>query len=422
MHLPHMTAADLDNVCVRLTAIAEALRGLQGDFPGVFVDLTPDQAAVIRLPVVLGSGDPGPVEIVDMTRLRRGPVRVEADSLTRFSDFIAETGSSFAQGMELEIAPEDGAALPDGGQEDSEKLGGDRLDPAENDPVQAADATADIAAPSAAEAAPADEAAAGAEASSAPAPPARAPVEVKAPASAPLAAGELLSGPLSEAEKEKILSMHRAGHPNGVIAAYLRRRVHTVSLFVSRPATRALLLTSSPAADEGFRPLGEVAAVVVADAAAQMAQAPVPEAAPVVEAAPEPLPEALPEPLPEAAPQPAPEPLPEALPEPAVVRAVAPGGLPPDLSAEERRIWVYLDNLGYKGIWNADLDHELVEMLVGGTKAAQVALDLAIDAGAVKSRWVHLSACILDDKARPTITGQKHLLAVLKARLIRARG
>lgn len=182
--------------------------------------------------------------------------------------------------------------------------------------------------------------------------------------------------------------MRQAGHPNGVIAAVLNRRVQTIGLFLAKPSAKAAPEVVDRAEDAGFRALGEVAAAVVAEVA---------QSADVAEAEGEVVQVEV------------------------LQRVNDDEVMPADLSAEERRIWAYLDSLGYKGRWDADLDHELVELLEGGTKAAQVALDLGIDAGAVKMRWVQLSNCILDHKARPTLAGQKHLLAVLKARLIRAR-
>ena len=371
MHLPHMTADDLEALAMRLGSISNALHTLQTRFPGVYVDLTPDQAAVIRLPVVLGLGDPGPVEMVDIrasladfyraaTALPDPVPAAAADDPVgeAVAPQVAMAAEALPEPMcEMGVALQIGAALasvvemPGGDGEGLQRHG-----LAEDAPLQV-----------------------GADVAEMPAAPAEALPKVEAVSAAP----EPKLGPLTEAEKEKILSMRQAGHPNGVIAAVLNRGVQAIGLFLAKPSAKAAPEVVDRAEDAGFRALGDVAAAVVAEVAPPIAS-------------------------PEAAGE--------------VATPVSDGdAVPGDLTAEERRIWVYLDNLGYKGIWNADLDHELVEMLVGGTKSAQVALDLNVDAAAVKSRWVNLSACILDAKDRPTIDGQKHLLRVLKARLVRAR-
>lgn len=111
---------------------------------------------------------------------------------------------------------------------------------------------------------------------------------------------------------------------------------------------------------------------------------------------------------------------------PAPVVEVA-GTCPDDLYGESRRLWLHLDHLGYgraRGMtedWDAELDHELVERLASGARVGELALDLGIGAEILAARFRALSAPIRDDRDRVTIDGQQRLLAVLKARLLRAR-
>lgn len=100
---------------------------------------------------------------------------------------------------------------------------------------------------------------------------------------------------------------------------------------------------------------------------------------------------------------------------------------PDDLHGESRRLWLHLDQLGYgraRGMaedWDAELDHELVKQLATGARVGELALDLGIGAEILAARFRALSAPIRDDRDRVTIDGQQRLLAVLKARLLRAR-
>lgn len=367
MHLPHMTADDLDTVCLRLTSIAGALRVLAPRFPGVFVDLPPDSPAVIRLPVVLGTGDPGPVEIADMPDLI-------SEFCGRWNDLAAA-----AEALPTEVAE---------GMISGAAVAGDDL--------AAGAGEVDAAAP--------------------------APVPDAAGLGAGISGADLRRRKLSDEDRAQMVALHRAGLSNSEIALHLAMRVQTVGLFLAGPTAKAMIAAAETVANGGaVRPIGEIAARIVADVAGQAVLPAEDGAADAGAVAP-----GLQVDVSVAHPPVVAEP---AAPVEADVPAAAPDlaaesdgfAMPEGLTAEARRIWAYLDGLGYKGRWDAEIDHELVEMLVGGSRAAQVALDLDIDAAAVKSRWVLLSNCILDAKARPTIDGQKTLLAVLRARVVAAR-
>lgn len=354
MNLSCLTARGLRALWMDISTLEGAMTWLEARFPGAYVDLTPDQLVRIHLPVILrlddsDLGDPGPVDLVEDETPAEALLALEKAA----AEFAANTSSA------LDIATAIGEALGHCGQEAANPGGDPAAGPqplAEPDPVPASVA-----------AVPAPEAAA-------------APVEAR---------GKVMTGPLSDAEREVIVRMRQAGRSNGEIAAAINRRVQTVALF------RAAVKAEAPEA--GFRDIGAVVDQVVArlpaDAVgAEQAQEPAAEIAPAIA--------------------------------PAPVAAPADRGaatVPEDMHGEPRRIWEYLDGVGYKGRWDAELDHEMVEMLLGGAKPAQVALDLDVDAGAIKARWLILSNCILDAKARPTIDGKKHLLAVLKARVIRKR-
>lgn len=397
MHLPTMTAEGLQRLSKRLLTISAALRTLEPLFPGVTVDLTPDRPAVIHLPVIIDLGDPGVVDLVDALEDQR------LETQATVTDFEG------SQAAVASIAAPVAVAAP-------------VVPPAPVVPF------ASVRAAAPASAAPA---AAGA-------------ARVRA---APVRDGaSFLRGPLSEDERAQIMALHLEGQSNAEIALRLGRRVQAVGLYLANAQVQADLQQR-----RGMRPIGDVIAGIAAQVVAQRAVAPVAEAVadPVAEVVVEmpggdqgglqqhrpaeqdpvqaveavkqdaaPTAEARPEvDAPKAAAVAPPAPAP-------VAPAAKPTGLgrpPEDASGEVRRIWVELNALGYRGGWDADLDQELVEMLVQGVKTGQVALDLGMDTAAIKARWVALTNSILDAKGRVTIDGQKHLLEALKLRVVQLR-
>lgn len=193
MHLPHMTADDLEALAMRLASISNALHGLQSRFPGVYVDLTPDVAATIHLPVILGMGDPGPVEMVDIRASLADFYRAATALPDQIStlpgddpvgdaaapqEAVASAAAPEAT-VDMGVAVQIGAALASvEGMPGGDGEGLQRHSLAEDAPLQAGADVAEM--PSA-------------------------PAEAPAPAPVSGAASDLKLGPLTEAEKEKIL-------------------------------------------------------------------------------------------------------------------------------------------------------------------------------------------------------------------------
>lgn len=258
-----------------------------------------------------------------------------------------------------------------------------------------------------------------------------------------------ISGPLTDAERHAILMALRSGASNAQIANDLNRRVQVIGLFLSAHDLAERRRAEAESAD-GFRPVGEIAAAVVAEVT-QAIQAGQP--ADFAEDAPEAVTDAEKSKGPDA--EDGPNQVPSAVtaedaaPTGAAVAGTAPAELPylaeavsavptpenpasqprpvrekpavPEgIKGEALRIWQHLDRVGYRGLFDADLDLEMCELLLGGTKAPAVAATLGVDTDAIAKRFALLAQPIRDERGRCSIDGQNHLLAVLKARAIRA--
>lgn len=249
----------------------------------------------------------------------------------------------------------------------------------------------------------------------------------------------VLTGPLSDVERAEVIRRSAAGESNLQIAEAMNRRVQTIGLFLAAQGQKGI---AKPRAKvdtaAGFQPVGEIAAKVVADVAETMqAGQPVPPA----EDAPEPVTDAgmSKDPDVEAG---AHQPPSAPTAEDAAATGVAVAGAAPDetprgdahtaaeradstvpagIRGEQLRIWQHLDRVGYRGMFDADLDLEMCDLLLSGHKSPAVAATLGIDTDAIARRFALLAQPIRDERGRCSLGGQNHLLAVLKARAIRAR-
>lgn len=259
-----------------------------------------------------------------------------------------------------------------------------------------------------------------------------------------------ISGPLTDAERHAILMAHRSGASNAQIANDLNRSVQTIGLFLSAHDLAERRRAEAESADS-FRPVGEVAAAVVAEVI-QARQAGQP--ADTAKDAPDRLTDAEKSEGPDA--EGRPDPVPSAVtaedsaPTGAVLAGTAPAetpqlpklmvavaapegpasqprpvrekpAVPEGIKGDALRIWQHLDRVGYRGLFDADIDLKMCELLLGGTKAPAVATTLGVDTDAIAKRFALLAQPIRDERGRCSIDGQNHLLAVLKARAIRAR-
>lgn len=186
----------------------------------------------------------------------------------------------------------------------------------------------------------------------------------------------LVCGPLTEAERAQIVAMVKDGVPRPEIAARLRRKVQTVSLWITRhmQADGAVALPDLPAPD----------------AVAAPADAPFPPravAAPVAALA-------------QGA--------------PVAPAAVSVEGLTPRLREIEQALPRPVD---------AELDLDLAEALFRGEKLAAFALDTGEDAKVLAERFRLLAAPLIPEGKKALAPDvQADLLAILRHRVRLARG
>lgn len=216
-------------------------------------------------------------------------------------------------------------------------------------------------------------------------PAAELPPEPTKPA-APAKAAPVKTGPLADDERAAIWALHAQGKEPREIADRIGRRLQLVASVIANSKKNptgqpvAAASTSSPAVAVNAKP----------EAPAADAEVPSADTG-----------------------------------KPAPVRAAgatAPkaGGAAPDtvqgLTLRQRQIAAELAALGYRDPWTAKLDLGVVEDLMRGAKAPEVALDMGIDLKAFSERARRLYDTIRDSRGQVTLDGQKDLLAVLRHR------
>lgn len=250
-------------------------------------------------------------------------------------------------------------------------------------------------------------------------------------------------GPLTEQERADILRRNEAGESNAEIATALRRRVQSIGLFLAAQEQKG-----KPKARP--RPISEVAQAVVAQVIAARAGVDETEAGPPVADADAAAPgDAGPESRERAEEQARPhQEGPAAGSPPDQILGGDPGGLQRDRLAEDapvqaggedgpvqspaeapetglhgrdRLIWQHIHEIQMPRGWDAELDQELVEGFGHGIKAAQLALDLDVDAKILVARYAALTEVIRDGRGYMTIEGQARLAAMVRRRVQRAR-
>lgn len=96
---------------------------------------------------------------------------------------------------------------------------------------------------------------------------------------------------------------------------------------------------------------------------------------------------------------------------------------PSGLSGQARELFTYVTKtVPPKPPFDCELDLELVEGLASGRKLGELALDLDIDAAALKARYAELSQPIRNNRNDVQIDGQAALLKALRLIVIQSRG
>lgn len=213
----------------------------------------------------------------------------------------------------------------------------------------------------------------------------------------PAAGGATILGPMREDEKAAVREMAARGLSAHEIAASINRRVQTIaSVLRAKPkeATGQPVPAGVPASDAAA-PISSPVAV----------QDEIPET-PAAEA--------------NAAPADTGQP---ALSREAGVTAPQAGGaasaqseVQVRMTAAQRRLNAYLDDLGYRRGWSPEDDLALVHGLGAGFRLPELCIDLGFDPKDAHQRFGELSLTIRDDRGRPSIDGQADLLVVLRLR------
>jgi len=234
----------------------------------------------------------------------------------------------------------------------------------------------------------------------------------------------LVRGTWTDAQEQLLIDMHATGSTFVEIAAALSRPVPAVE-FRARKVLK--LRRHAP-----LRPTGRTAAKKPGGPeAAKTAPGKTGPSGP----APSDAAGGAMSPGPKAAPVPAQAAAPVAAPPPARVTEIAASPDAPrkapdfaelagDLAGEARILFRYLCDLPAQRGWDCEMDLDVVEMLLAGTRADQVALDLGVDIKALRTRWNDLSATIRNDKGHVRIDGQMALLSAIRhrSRLLRNSG
>ncbi|GLS87705.1 hypothetical protein GCM10010873_26790 [Cypionkella aquatica] len=97
--------------------------------------------------------------------------------------------------------------------------------------------------------------------------------------------------------------------------------------------------------------------------------------------------------------------------------ATAPEQAAENLPMIRSPIWDHVKALGFPKGWDAELDLEMVEAFARGVKVDQLALDLDVDSKLIKDRYAALTACIRNDRGHMQIDGQEKLVRILRERV-----
>ncbi|MFC3180473.1 helix-turn-helix domain-containing protein [Cypionkella sinensis] len=97
--------------------------------------------------------------------------------------------------------------------------------------------------------------------------------------------------------------------------------------------------------------------------------------------------------------------------------AIAPDEAAPAYTGETKRIWEHVKALGFPKGWDAELDLEAVEAFGRGMKLDRLALDLDVDAKLIRDRYAALTSCIRDERGHMSIDGQEKLVRIVRDRL-----
>lgn len=195
------------------------------------------------------------------------------------------------------------------------------------------------------------------------------------PAPAPEPSKGLVTGPLSDEERQLIGLMVDQGSGAAEIAAKLRRRVQTVALLLNRAEAGKAQIAVQPSGNSGALPAAAAPDLKVKPAAPSVAKD---EPAPV-----------------KAAVSPAPSPVEERIVRPAWWHEVS----------------AVLDAVGHKGGWTPARDLELVEEATKGTPWEIVADQLGVEKREAKARFIALTP----DGA--SFERQSRLIEVLRSKI-----
>lgn len=220
---------------------------------------------------------------------------------------------------------------------------------------------------------------------------------------------DLVSGPVTDAEKRQIEALHKQGMSNAEIALRLNRHGSIIGTCIYHLKRQAKV--PAPALPEAKEPISEQAArqavVTLAGQAADMPRA--------VSAVIQKL----------GGDQGGLQQLHPAENDPVQAGATpaAPAEAALVYTGEAKRVYQHVMSLGMPKGWDADLDLEMCEAFGQGTKSDQVALDLDVDSKQVRDRYADLTACIRNDRGHMMIEGQVILVRILRDRLkaLRAR-
>lgn len=218
---------------------------------------------------------------------------------------------------------------------------------------------------------------------------------------------DLVSGPVTDAERQQIEALHNQGMSNSDIAKRLSRHGSIVGTVIHHLKRRAKAPAPATAA---AKPINEQAArKEVVSLAGQAADIPRAESAQIQkpggdQGGLQQLANAEHDPVQSGA---------------AVgqLAAAAPDEAALAYTGEMKRIWEHIKALGFPKGWDAELDLEAVEAFGRGMKLDRLALELGVDSKLIQDRYAALTACIRDARGHMSIDGQEKLVRVVRDRL-----